>query len=216
MTLGVIGEKLGMTQVFDEQGLVIPVTVIKIEPLTVTQIKTKEKDGYNAIQCGCRSGKQKHLTKAQLKHLEKNSLPLFRHLQEFRVDNVADFTVGQVVHLSTLKEGQKVDVTGKSIGKGFQGTVKRYNAGRGPMAHGSKFHKSMGSIGAGTTPSRVIRGLCMPGNMGNETVTVRKLTVVKIDIEKNILLIKGSVPGPEGKLVTIVPSITKWNATTTA
>lgn len=211
MTLGVIGEKLGMTQIFSDEGLVVPVTVIKVDPLTVTQIKTEEKDGYNAIQCGIRAGKAKHLTNAEVKHLEKNSLPLFRHLQEFRVENVNEFTVGQTLDLTVLAEGQKVDVTGKSIGKGFQGTVKRYNAGRGPMAHGSKFHRSMGSIGAGTTPSRVFKGVHMPGNMGNKTVTVKKLTVVKLDNEKNILLVKGSVPGPEGKLVTVVPSVTKWN-----
>lgn len=211
MTLGIIGEKLGMTQIFDAEGIVIPVTVIKVDPITVTQIKTKEKDGYNAVQFGYKPGKEKHLTRAQIMHLKKNELPAFRCLKEFRIDNVAEYQVGQLVDASILTEGQKVDVTGKSIGKGFQGTIKRYNAHRGPMAHGSKFHRSMGSIGAGTTPSRVFKGLHMPGNMGNENVTVKKLTVVRVDIEKNLLLVKGSVPGPEGKLVTIVPSITKWN-----
>jgi len=211
VTLGVIGEKLGMTQVYNEDGLVIPVTVVKVEPLTVTQLKTVEKDGYNAIQVGVRQCKTKHLTRAEIKHLEKNNLPPFRHLQEFRIDSLEGFSIGQIIDISMFKSGEKVDVTGRSIGKGFQGTVKRYNAGRGPMAHGSKFHRSMGSIGAGTTPSRVYKGAKMPGNMGNETVTIKKLTVVRIDTDKNIILIKGSVPGPEGKLVTINPSIQKWN-----
>ena len=211
MTLGVIGEKLGMTQVYDEQGLCIPVTVIKVDPLTVTQVKTVETDGYNAIQVGVVPAKEKHLTKAQIGHFKKNNLENFRHLQEFRVDNPADYQVGQKIDLSVLNEISKVDVSGKSIGKGFQGTVKRHNFGRGPMAHGSKNHREPGSIGAGTTPGRVLKGKRMAGNMGNEKVTVSKLTVVKIVSDKNLLLVKGSVPGPEGKLVTVKPSRTKWN-----
>ena len=211
MTLGVIGEKLGMTQVYDEQGLCIPVTVIKVEPLTVTQVKTVETDGYNAIQVGVVPAKEKHLTKAQIGHFKKNNLENFRHLQEFRVDNPADYTVGQKIDLGVLSEISKVDVSGKSIGKGFQGTVKRHNFGRGPMGHGSKNHRTPGSIGAGTTPGRIYKGKRMAGNMGNEKVTVSKLSVVKIISDKNLLLVKGSVPGPEGKLVTIKPSRTKWN-----
>ncbi len=211
MTLGVIGEKLGMTQVYDEQGLCIPVTVIKVDPLTVTQVKTVETDGYNAIQVGVVPAKEKHLTKAQIGHFKKNNLENFRHLQEFRVDNPADYQVGQKIDLSVLNEISKVDVSGKSIGKGFQGTVKRHNFGRGPMGHGSKNHREPGSIGAGTTPGRVLKGKRMAGNMGNEKVTVSKLTVVKIVSDKNLLLVKGSVPGPEGKLVTVKPSRTKWN-----
>ena len=211
MTLGVIGEKLGMTQVYDEQGLCIPVTVIKVDPLTVTQVKTVETDGYNAIQVGVVPAKEKHLTKAQIGHFKKNNLENFRHLQEFRVENPADYTVGQKIDLSVLNEISKVDVSGKSIGKGFQGTVKRHNFSRGPMGHGSKNHREPGSIGAGTTPGRVLKGKRMAGNMGNEKVTVSKLSVVKIISDKNLLLVKGSVPGPEGKLVTIKPSRTKWN-----
>ena len=211
MTLGVIGEKLGMTQVYDENGLCIPVTVIKVEPATVCQVKTIETDGYNAIQVGVVSAKEKHLTKAQLGHFKKNNLENFRHLQEFRVDNPAYYTVGQKIDLSVLSETAKVDVTGKSIGKGFQGTVKRHNFSRGPMAHGSKNHREPGSIGAGTTPGRIYKGKRMAGNMGNERVTTSKLTVVRVDADKNLLLVKGSVPGPEGKLVTIKPSRTKWN-----
>ena len=211
MTLGVIGEKLGMTQVFDKEGLAVPVTVLKVEPLTVTQIKTIDSDGYNAVQTGVKPGKEKHMTKAEIGHLKKNSLENFRHLQEFRVDDAASYSIGQKIDVSILSEGMKVDVTGTSIGKGFQGTVKRWHFGRGPMAHGSKNHREPGSIGAGTTPGRVIKGKRMAGNMGNERVTVTKLTVVRADKENNLLLIKGSVPGPEGKLVTVVPSRTKWN-----
>ena len=211
MTLGVIGKKLGMTQVFDEQGLAIPVTVIKVEPLTVTQIKTVDTDGYNAIQTGVDADKEKHFTKAELGHFAKNKLENFRHLQEFRVENPSDYEVGQKIDLTVLDGVAKVDVTGKSIGKGFQGPVKRWNFNRGPMAHGSKNHREPGSIGAGTTPGRIYKGKRMAGNMGNERVTVTKLTVVKADNENGLLLVKGSVPGPEGKLVTVVPSRVKWN-----
>lgn len=211
MTLGVIGKKVGMTQVFNEEGLAVPVTVIKVDPIVVTQVKTVESDGYNAIQVGTVAAKEKHLTKAQIGHFAKNKLENFRHLQEFRVENPQDYTVGQQIELSVLNDVQKVDVTGTSIGKGFQGTVKRHNFSRGPMAHGSKNHREPGSIGAGTTPSRVIKGKRMAGNMGNERVTITKLKLVKVDSENSLILIKGSVPGCEGKLVTIVPSRTKWN-----
>ena len=211
MTLGVIGKKVGMTQIFNEEGLAVPVTVIQVDPIVVTQVKTVETDGYNAIQVGTVAAKEKHLTKAQIGHFAKNKLENFRHLQEFRVDNPQDYTVGQQIELSVLSDVQKVDVTGTSIGKGFQGTVKRHNFSRGPMAHGSKNHREPGSIGAGTTPSRVIKGKRMAGNMGNERVTITKLKLVKVDSENSLILIKGSVPGSEGKLVTIVPSRTKWN-----
>lgn len=211
MTLGVIGKKVGMTQIFNDEGLAVPVTVIKVDPLVVTQVKTVETDGYNAIQVGTVAAKEKHLTKAQVGHFTKNKLDNFRHLQEFRIDNPQDYTVGQQIELSFLNDVQKVDVTGTSIGKGFQGTVKRHNFSRGPMAHGSKNHREPGSIGAGTTPSRVIKGKRMAGNMGNERVTITKLKLVKVDSENSLILIKGSVPGSEGKLVTIVPSRTKWN-----
>ena len=211
MTLGVIGKKVGMTQIFDEQGLAIPVTVIKVDETVVTQVKTVETDGYNAIQVGTVAAKEKHLTKAQLGHFKKNNLSNYRHLQEFRVENPQEYKVGDKVELSVLENVEKVDVTGKSIGKGFQGTVKRWNFGRGPMAHGSKNHREPGSIGAGTTPSRVIKGKRMAGNMGNERVTITKLKLVKVDSANGLVLVKGSVPGCEGRLVTIVPTRTKWN-----
>lgn len=211
MTLGVIGKKVGMTQIFDENGLAVPVTVIKVDETVVTQVKTVDTDGYNAIQVGTIAAKEKHLTKAQMGHFKKNNLSNYRHLQEFRVDNPQDYKVGDKIELSVLDNIEKVDVTGRSIGKGFQGTVKRWNFGRGPMAHGSKNHREPGSIGAGTTPSRVIKGKRMAGNMGNERVTITKLKLVKVDSAKGLVLVKGSVPGCEGRLVTIVPTRTKWN-----
>ena len=212
MTLGVIGTKLGMTQIYDETGLCIPVTVVAVEKAVVTQVKTKETDGYEAIQVGVVAAKEKHLTKAQIGHFKKNNLENFRHLQEFRVEDASKFEVGQTISLEeVLANVQKVDVTGRSIGKGFQGTVKRHNFSRGPMGHGSKNHRAPGSIGAGTTPSRVVKGKRMAGNMGNEKVTVTKLTVAKVIADKNLLLIKGAIPGPEGKLVTVKPTRTKWN-----
>ncbi len=212
MTLGVIGKKVGMTQIFDSEGLAVPVTVIKVDSTVVTQVKTVETDGYNAIQVGTIAAKEKHLTKAEIGHFKKNGLNNYRHLQEFRVENPADYKVGQEIDLAAaLADVQKVDVTGTSIGKGFQGTVKRWNFGRGPMAHGSKNHREPGSIGAGTTPSRVIKGKRMAGNMGNERVTITKLKLVKVDAENGLVLVKGSVPGCEGRLVTIVPTRTKWN-----
>ena len=192
--------------------MAVPVTVIKVDSTVVTQVKTVETDGYNAIQVGTIAAKEKHLTKAEIGHFKKNGLNNYRHLQEFRVENPADYKVGQEIDLAaTLADVQKVDVTGTSIGKGFQGTVKRWNFGRGPMAHGSKNHREPGSIGAGTTPSRVIKGKRMAGNMGNERVTISKLKLVKVDAENGLVLVKGSVPGCEGRLVTIVPTRTKWN-----
>ena len=212
MTLGVIGKKLGMTQIFDSEGLAVPVTVIQVGKTVVTQVKTVETDGYNAIQVGTIAAKEKHLTKAEIGHFKKNNLENFRHLQEFRVEDASKYEVGQAISLEeVLANVQKVDVTGRSIGKGFQGTVKRHNFSRGPMGHGSKNHRAPGSIGAGTTPSRVVKGKRMAGNMGNEKVTVTKLTVAKVIADKNLLLIKGAIPGPEGKLVTVKPTRTKWN-----
>ena len=211
MVLGVIGKKLGMTQIFDDNGLVVPVTVVKVDPLTVTQVKTTENEGYEAVQIGALETKKRRLSRPELKHLEKNSLPVFKLLKEFRVKNINDYSVGQKIDLSIFSDVEKVDVTGKSIGKGFQGCIKRHNAHRGPMSHGSKSHRITGSIGAGTTPSRVYKGHKMPGHMGAEKVTVRKLKVVRIDNENNLIMIKGSVPGHDGALVTIQPTNTKWN-----
>jgi len=210
--LGILGKKVGMTQVFDEKGLSVPVTVVKLGANVVTATRTKEKNGYDAVQIGGFETHENRLTKPALGQFKKNNLPLLKPLKEFRVPDAAGYNVGDKLPVAEiLKEGMKIDVRGTSIGKGFQGTIKKYNHGRGPMSHGSKFHRSMGSIGAGTTPGRVFRGLHMPGQMGNVTVTVRKLTVVRVDAEKSILLVKGAVPGAEGGLLEISASRTKWN-----
>ena len=212
MTVGLMGKKVGMTQVFDEEGLVVPVTVVKMGENVVTKKLSKEKHGYDAVQIGGFTVKEKRLNKPEQGHLTKSELPLLKPLKEFRVDDTNPYNPGEPVKLdSVYKEGMLVDVRGRSIGKGFQGTVKRYGAGRGPMSHGSKFHRSMGSIGAGTTPGRVYKGVMMPGQMGNKNVCARKLKVVKVDTEKGLLLVKGSVPGAKGGLIVITPSKTKWN-----
>ena len=208
MTLGVIGKKLGMTQIFDEQGLAIPVTVIKVDPIVVTQVKTVEKDGYNAIQVGTIAAKEKHLTKAEIGHFKKNNLENFRHLQEFRIDNPQDYKVGDKIELSVLDNVEKVDVCGKSIGKGFQGTVKRWNFSRGPMGHGSQYHRGVGSLGT-MRPMHVLKGKKLPGQMGNVKSTVQNLEIVAVDLENNIILIKGNVPGPKKGLVQIRTAVKK-------
>lgn len=212
MTVGLMGKKIGMTQIFDDQGLVVPVTVVKMGENIVTKKLTQEKNGYEAVQIGGFTVKEKKLNKPEQGHLTKNELPLVQPLKEFRVKDGSQYNLGDSVKLdSVYKEGMLVDVRGRSIGKGFQGTVKRYGAGRGPMSHGSKFHRSMGSIGAGTTPGRVYRGVMMPGQMGNKNVCTRKLKVVKVDTDKGLLLVKGALPGANGGLVVVTPSRTKWN-----
>jgi large subunit ribosomal protein L3 len=203
---GIIGKKRGMTQVFSEDGNAIPVTVVELLPLVVTQVKTKEKDGYSAVQVGYVEAKAKHLTKAQQGHLSKNNLGLVRKLKEFRVADSSAWSIGDQIALADIiQDEQIVHVTGHSIGKGFQGGTKRWHFGRGPMSHGSKSHRLPGSIGAGTTPGRVFKGLHMATNMGNEKVTVRNLKVVRMMAERNVVLIKGAVPGVEGGLLTIMP-----------
>ncbi|MBK8190501.1 MAG: 50S ribosomal protein L3 [Vampirovibrionales bacterium] len=206
---GFIGKKRGMTQVFTSDGAAVAVTVVEMLPTVVTQVKTEQTDGYNAVQVGCCESTAKHLTRPQQGHLQKNSLPLMRQLREFRVDAqaVSAFTVGDAVDPfaegSVLAEGQKIDVIGQSIGKGFQGGTKKWHFGRGPMAHGSKSHRIPGSIGAGTTPGRVLRGKRMARQMGNERVTVKALTVIRLLPEQNVVLVKGAIPGVEGGLVTL-------------
>lgn len=201
---GTIGRKRGMTQVFAEDGSAVPVTVIELLPVTVTQVKTKANDGYDAVQVGYDVAKAKHLTKAQQGHLKGN---LFRRLKEFRLpaSQVADLTVGQQITPEFLNSLEKVTVTGQSIGKGFQGRIKLHNFARGPMSHGSKSHRLPGSIGAGTTPGRVFKGLKMAAHMGDNTTTVENLKVVLVDLEKNILLLKGAVPGKNGSTLVIRP-----------
>lgn len=206
MSVGILGTKLGMTQVFDEAGKAIPVTVVQAGSCTVTQIKTKQTDGYEAIQLGYREVKPKALNKPELGHLAKSSAPPLRHLREYRLNNTNDFTIGQQIKADIFTPGQTVDVVGTSIGRGFAGYQKRHNFGRGPMSHGSKNHRAPGSIGAGTTPGRVYPGKRMAGRLGGKRVTIRKLTVVRVDPERNLLLIKGAVPGKPGALLSIQPA----------
>lgn len=206
MSVGILGTKLGMTQIFDDAGVAIPVTVIQAGPCTVTQVKTKQTDGYSAIQVGYGEVKPKALNKPLLGHLAKSSAPGLRHLKEYRIDNSGDYSLGQEIKADIFSAGQTVDVIGTSIGRGFAGNQKRNNFGRGPMSHGSKNHRAPGSIGAGTTPGRVYPGKRAPGRLGGSRTTVRKLTVVHVDPERNLLLIKGAVPGKPGALVDIVPA----------
>ena len=206
MSLGILGTKLGMTQVFDEAGRAIPVTVVQAGSCTVTQVKTKQTDGYSAIQIGYGEVKPKALNKPKLGHLAKSSAPPLRNLREYRLDNTSDFTMGQQLKADIFTPGQIVDVVGTSIGRGFAGFQKRHNFARGPMSHGSKNHRQPGSIGAGTTPGRVYPGKRMAGRLGGKRVTIRKLTVVRVDPERNLLLLKGAVPGKPGSLLSIVPA----------
>lgn len=206
MAVGILGTKLGMTQVFDEAGRAIPVTVVQAGPCTVTQIKTKETDGYTAIQVGYGQVKPKALNQPLLGHLAKSSAPSLRHLREYSLNNPREYDLGQEIKADIFTSGQIVDVIGTSIGRGFAGYQKRHNFGRGPMSHGSKNHRAPGSIGAGTTPGRVYPGKKMAGRLGGKRVTVPQLTVVQVDSERNLLLIKGAVPGKPGALLNIVPA----------
>lgn len=192
---------------FDEDGSAVPVTVIELLPLTVTQVKTKATDGYTAVQVGYQESKEKHLSKPEQGHLKKNKLKLLRHLKEFRLTEsaMAGLEVGQQINLEFLKTIEKVNVTGRSIGKGFQGRIKLHNFARGPMSHGSKSHRLPGSIGAGTTPGRVFKGLKMAAHMGDDNVTVENLKVVLADLDNNLLLLKGAVPGKPGATLVIRP-----------
>jgi large subunit ribosomal protein L3 len=206
VSVGILGTKLGMTQVFDETGISIPVTVVQAGPCTVTQIKTPETDGYSAIQVGYGEVKEKALTKPELGHFQKSGAAPLRHLHEYRLEGTDGYELGQQIKADTFEAGQIIDVIGTSIGKGFAGYQKRHNFKRGPMAHGSKNHRAPGSTGAGTTPGRVYPGKRMAGRLGNSRVTIRKLTVVRVDVERNLLLIKGAVPGKPGALINIVPA----------
>lgn len=206
MSVGILGTKLGMTQVFDETGRAIPVTVVQAGPCTITQIKTAATDGYAAIQLGFGETTTKALSKPELGHLKKTDAVPLRHLREYRIENPTEFELGQQVKADVFEAGQLVDITGTSIGRGFAGYQKRHNFARGPMAHGSKNHRLPGSTGAGTTPGRVYPGKRMAGRLGGSRVTIRKLTVVRVDPERNLLLIQGAVPGKPGALISITPA----------
>jgi large subunit ribosomal protein L3 len=195
-----------MTQVFDETGKAIPVTVVQAGPCVVTQVKTVPTDGYSAVQLGYGEVPEKALSKPELGHLSKAEASPLRHLQEWRLENVSDYQMGQSVKADNFSAGDLVDVSGTSIGRGFAGYQKRHNFSRGPMAHGSKNHRLPGSTGAGTTPGRILPGKRMAGQLGNKKTTIRKLMVVRVDAERNLLLIKGAVPGKPGALLSITPA----------
>jgi large subunit ribosomal protein L3 len=206
VNVGLLGNKIGMTQIFDESGNIIPVTILKVGPCVVTQIKTELKNGYNSIQVGYTNVSSKSLTQPELGHLQKSNIQPLKYLKEFRVNNNEEFEIGQVLRVDLLSPGQLVNIRGKSIGKGFAGLQKRHNFTRGPMTHGSKNHRAPGSIGMGTTPGRVLPGKKMAGQLGNKVTTIKKLKVIQLNLEENILVIKGSVPGKPGNLLSIVPS----------
>ena len=206
MSLGLLGNKIGMTQIFDESGNIIPVTILKVGPCVVTQIKTKTKDGYNSVQLGYSNVSTKSLTQPELGHLQKSNIQPLKYLKEFHVNNNQEFEVGQILKVDLLSVGQLVNIKGKSIGKGFAGLQKRHNFTRGPMTHGSKNHRAPGSIGMGTTPGRVLPGKKMAGQLGNKITTIKKLKIIQLNLEENILIIKGSVPGKPGNLLSIVTS----------
>lgn len=206
MVAGLLGNKIGMTQIFDEFGNIIPVTILKVGPCVITQIKTKEKDGYNSIQLGYGNVSTKSLTQPELGHLQKSNIQPLKYLKEFKVHENDSFQIGQVLDVNSFAPGQLVNIRGKSIGKGFSGLQKRHNFSRGPMTHGSKNHREPGSIGMGTTPGRVLPGKKMAGQLGNKITTIKKLKIIQINLEENILVVKGSIPGKPGNLLSIVVS----------
>ena len=203
---GILGKKLGMTQIFTEEGIVVPVTVVEAGPNVVTQVKTVEKDGYNAIQVGFEDAKEKSLNKPQKGHLAAANV-LKKHLKEFRVDAVEEFTVGQEIKADLFAAGEKIDVTGTSKGKGFQGPIKRHGQSRGPESHGSRYHRRPGPMGACSFPGRVFKNKKLAGHMGSVKVTVQNLEVVRVDADKNLILVKGAIPGPKGSMVTIKEAV---------
>lgn len=202
MQKAIIGKKIGMTQIFDETGKVIPCTVIEAGPCTVTQLKTEEKEGYNAVQLGFQDIVEKKLTKAEVGHLKKAGEALKKYLKEFRLEDCTSYNLGDVVKADVFAEGDCVDVTGISKGKGYAGTIKRFNAHRSPMSHGAgPMHRHQGSMGACSDPSKIMKGKMMPGHMGHEQVTVQNLDVVKVDAELNLIAVRGAIPGPKGGIV---------------
>ena len=207
MKKALIGKKLGMTQIFDEKGKVIPVTVIEAGPCVVAQVKTVESDGYNAVQLGFGDVKESKVNKPIKGHFTKSKLTLKKHLREFRIDDVASVKVGDELKADVFAKGDKVDIQGTSKGKGFQGVIKRHGQSRGPMGHGSMYHRRPGSMGPTSTPGRVFKGKKLPGRMGNNTITIQNLEVVSVDLDKNVILVKGSVPGANGAILKIKSSV---------
>jgi len=199
MSIGLIGRKVGMTQIFAEDGTMVPVSVVSVEPNTVTELRTLERDGYTAVQLG--AGTARRTTKPRLGQLK--DLPRVRDVREFRVDDVAGYEIGQTLDVGLFEDGDSVHITGVSKGKGFAGTIKRHHFRRGPETHGSDSHRAPGSIGGGTYPGKVFKGTPMAGHMGHERVTVKNATVVRTDAERNLLLVRGPVPGPRNALVVV-------------
>ena len=207
MKKALVGKKVGMTQIFDEAGKVIPVTVIEAGPCVVAQVKTVETDGYDAVQLGFGEVKETKLNKPEKGHFAKAKVANKKHLREFRLDSLEGMTVGTELKADVFAAGDHVDIQGTTKGKGFQGVIKRHGQSRGPMGHGSMYHRRPGSMGSTSTPGRVFKGKKLPGHMGVQTVTIQNLDVVRVDLDKNVLLIKGSVPGAKGALLKIRPSV---------
>ena len=207
MKKAILTTKVGMTQVFSEDGVLTPVTVLQAGPCVVTQVKTVENDGYSAVQVGFGDIREKLVNKPKKGHFAKAGVTAKRFLKEFRLEDAESYTLGQEIKADVFAAGDKVDATAKSKGKGFQGVIKRHGQSRGPMAHGSKYHRHAGSNGSATTPGRVFKGKHMPGHMGAVRVTVQNLEVVSVDAEKNLILVKGAVPGPKKSLVMLKESV---------
>lgn len=202
-----MAKKIGMTQIFDENANLIPVTVLEAGPCVVVQKKTMENDGYEAIQIGYMDAKEKQTNKPKQGHFKKADLPLKKYLKEFRLENASEYEVGQEIKADVFVAGDKIDATGTSKGKGYAGAIKKYNQARGPMSHGSKHHRLVGSRGNAASPGRVFKGQGLPSQMGAERVTVQNLEVVRVDADKNLILVKGAVPGPRGTVLTIRDSV---------
>lgn len=204
----IMGKKIGMTQIFDENGVMIPVTVVEAGPVVVTQIKTEETDGYNAVQVGFGEVKEKHVNKPMKGHFAKAGVALKKHVKELRPeDGVENYSLAQEIKVDIFEVGEKIDVTGISKGKGFQGSIKRYGQSRGPETHGSHYHRAPGSMGSASDPSKVRKGKKLPGHMGHTRVTIQNLEVARVDAEKNLILIKGAIPGPKKGLVVIKTAV---------
>ena len=207
MKKAILATKVGMTQIFNEDGMLIPVTVLQAGPCVVTQVKTDENDGYTAVQVGFGDIREKLVNKPETGHFAKAGVAVKRFVKEFRFENAAEYEVGQEIKADIFTAGDHIDATATSKGKGFQGAIKRHGQSRGPMAHGSKYHRHAGSNGSATTPGRVFKGKHMPGHMGAVRVTVQNLEVVSVDAEKNLILVKGAVPGPKKSLVMLKESV---------
>ena len=207
MKKAILATKVGMTQIFNENGVLVPVTVLQAGPCVVTQVKTEENDGYKAVQVGFVDKREKLVNKPQKGHFDKAGVSYKRYVREFKFENAEEYSVKDEIKADIFAAGDKIDATAISKGKGFQGAIKRYGQHRGPMAHGSKFHRHQGSNGSATTPGRVFKGKGMPGHMGSKKITVQNLEVVKVDTDNNLILVKGAVPGPKKSLVTIKETV---------